>query len=131
MIDLLVSCLADAGDGILVAKPFYNGFSASFECRNEVIPVGVELVEGSEAGLCAIGAFEKALLESERNGVQIRAIMLCNPNNPLGFCYSKEVLLASRSTAPTLEPKPLTLLGDQAYCRFVEKHNLHLIVDEI
>lgn len=95
MIDLLVSCLADAGDGILVSAPYYNGFSASFECRNEVIPVGVQLVEGAEASVSAIDAFEKALVESELNGVQIRAVMICNPNNPLGFCYSKEVLLVS------------------------------------
>jgi bifunctional pyridoxal-dependent enzyme with beta-cystathionase and maltose regulon repressor activities len=84
VIDLLVSCIADEGDGILVSKPFYNGFSASFECRNNVIPVGVELVDGHEADIEGIDAFEAALVESEKKGITIRAVMLCNPNNPLG-----------------------------------------------
>ncbi|KAM0755853.1 PLP-dependent transferase [Meredithblackwellia eburnea MCA 4105] len=112
VIDLLVSCLADPGDGILVAKPYYTGFGASFECRNSVVPVGVELPFGKEAHAAAgVEAFEAALIESETKGVKIRAIMLCNPHNPLGFCYSKETLLA--------------------YCRFAEKYNIHLISDEI
>jgi 1-aminocyclopropane-1-carboxylate synthase len=84
VIDLLVSCLADPGDGILVARPYYNGFGASFECRNEVKAVGVQLPIGREADIAAIEAYEITLLESEANGVKIRAIMICNPHNPLG-----------------------------------------------
>lgn len=111
VIDLLVSCLADKGDGILVARPFYNGFSASFECRSGVLPIGVELTRGKEADASSVDDFERAYIKSEKEGVKIRAVMLANPNNPLGFCYSKETLLA--------------------YCRFVEKYDLHLISDEI
>lgn len=67
-----------------MSKPYYNGFTASFECRNQVQAVGVDLVAGQEADESAIGAYEKALVESERKGVKIKAVMLCNPNNPLG-----------------------------------------------
>lgn len=84
VIDLLVSCLCDEGEGILVARPFYNGFSASFSGRAGVVPVGVELVEGCEADASAVDAFENRLIESEADGVKIRAVLLCNPNNPLG-----------------------------------------------
>lgn len=66
---------------------------------------------GEEASESALEAYERVLKESNANGVRIRAVMLCNPHNPLGFCYTKEVLLA--------------------YCCFAEKHDLHLIVDEI
>ncbi|KAM0786457.1 hypothetical protein ACM66B_001919 [Microbotryomycetes sp. NB124-2] len=111
IIDSVVSCTADAGDGILVAKPYYNGFVASFECRNGVQAVGVSLEQGQEADSGAIAAFERALQESNARGVKIRAVMLCNPHNPLGFCYTRETLLE--------------------YCKFVEKHDLHLISDEI
>lgn len=103
--------MCDEGDGILVSRPFYNGFSASFGCRNGVEAVGVELVEGTESTSKALEQYEKALIQSNTNGVKIRAVMLCNPHNPLGFTYTKETLLE--------------------YCRFVEKHDLHLISDEI
>ncbi|GAA5836757.1 hypothetical protein JCM3766R1_006255 [Sporobolomyces carnicolor] len=111
VIDLLVSNIADEHEGILVARPFYNGFQTSFEGRNGVKAVGVELREGTEAKPEALEAFEQELARSEARGTKIRAIMLCNPHNPLGFCYPRETLLA--------------------YATFCEKWNLHLIVDEI
>ncbi|GAA5972171.1 hypothetical protein JCM11641_002528 [Rhodosporidiobolus odoratus] len=111
VIDSLVSVIADPGDGILVAKPFYNGFSASFGCRNEVLAVGVDIPAGKEASVESLACFERTLAESEARGVRIRAVMVCNPHNPLGFCYSREVLLA--------------------HCAFAEAHDLHLICDEI
>jgi 1-aminocyclopropane-1-carboxylate synthase len=43
--------------------------------------------------------------------VKIQAIILCNPQNPYGRCYSPSVI--------------------QAYAAFAEKHNIHLISDEI
>ncbi|GAA5956944.1 hypothetical protein JCM21900_006714 [Sporobolomyces salmonicolor] len=111
VIDLLVSVLADQGDGILVSIPHYNGFTFGFSCRNGVEAVGVRLEEGKEASVEALEAYEHALRECDAKGQKIRAVMLCNPHNPLGFCYSRETLVA--------------------YACFCEKHNLHLIVDEI
>lgn len=108
VIDLLVSCICDPGDGILVSRPFYNGFSASFACRNQVEAVGVELLSGTDSQSSALLQYEQTFLNSK---IPIKAVMLANPNNPLGFCYTKETLLS--------------------YCAFAEKHNLHLISDEI
>lgn len=111
VIDSLVSVLADAGEGILVAKPHYNGFVTSFRCRNEVLTIGVDVPAGKEALPESLDAFERKIEECKALGVNIRAIMLCNPHNPLGFCYPRETLLA--------------------YLRFAESHNIHLISDEI
>ncbi|GAA5826939.1 hypothetical protein JCM5353_004772 [Sporobolomyces roseus] len=111
VIDLLVSLIADDQEGILVARPFYNGFQTSFEGRNGVKAVGVELREGTEATCEALEAYEEEMKRSEARGTKIRALMLCNPHNPLGFCYPRETLIA--------------------YARFCEKWNLHLICDEI
>jgi 1-aminocyclopropane-1-carboxylate synthase len=103
--------LPDEGDGILVGKPYYNGFAASFECRSGVVPVGVTLPTGLEAEESCIEYFEEALKESELKGIKIRAVMLCNPHNPLGFCYSKETI--------------------KCYMRFAEQYQIHFISDEI
>ncbi|GAA5873855.1 hypothetical protein JCM16303_002611 [Sporobolomyces ruberrimus] len=111
VIDLLVSTIADDQEGILVARPFYNGFQTSFEGRNGVKAVGVELKEGTEASPDALEAYEEEIKRSEARGLKIRGLMLCNPHNPLGFCYPRDTLLA--------------------YAQFCEKWNLHLIVDEI
>lgn len=81
---MLVSVIADPGDGILLSQPHYTGFVASFGNRNGVEAVGVELEEGKEADESAIEAFERKLEESEARGCRIRAVMLCNPHNPLG-----------------------------------------------
>ncbi|GJN90305.1 hypothetical protein Rhopal_003314-T1 [Rhodotorula paludigena] len=111
VLDALCAVLADPGDGILVAKPMYPGFAASFGCRNGVEVVGVDVPEGKENSIEALEAFERTLEECKARGKRIRALVVCNPHNPLGFCYSREVLVE--------------------HCRFAEKHNLHLISDEI
>jgi len=71
--------------------------------------VGVTLPAGREGemGDEAVAAYEQALTESEATGCKIRAVMVCNPHNPLGFCYSRQAL--------------------EGYMRFCEKHNLHLV----
>lgn len=71
----------------------------------------MRLPPGREAEADGIEYFERALAESEARGVKIRAIMICNPHNPMGFCYKKSVLLE--------------------YLRFAQRHNIHLISDEI
>ncbi|GAA5823567.1 hypothetical protein JCM3770_002787 [Rhodotorula araucariae] len=111
ILDALASVLADPGDGVLLALPAYPGFAASFGCRAGVEVVGVRLAPDDEASPKALEAFEHALEECTQRGQRIRAIVICNPHNPLGFCYPRETLVA--------------------YCRFAEKHNLHLVSDEI
>ena len=49
--------------------------------------------------------------DDRRDTVQVRAMLVCNPHNPLGTTVSRS-----------------TLAG---YCRFAQKHDLHLVSDEI
>lgn len=58
--------------------------SLAFSCRNDVVPVGVDLPCGEEGSIEAIAHFETALARSNASGVKIKAVMLCNPHNPLG-----------------------------------------------
>jgi len=51
---------------------------------------------------------EQAFLQAS---VPVKAVILCNPHNPLGRCYSRDMIIR--------------------YARFCQKHNLHLISDEI
>ncbi|EIT81926.1 1-aminocyclopropane-1-carboxylate [Aspergillus oryzae 100-8] len=73
--------------------------------------IGVSFGEMDPFGPETVGIYEKALADAQRQGIRVKAVLLCNPQNPLGRCYTREVL--------------------EAYMRFCQKQNLHLIADEI
>ena len=41
----------------------------------------------------AVAKYETALIEAEKKGIRIRALVLCNPHNPLGRIYPKETII--------------------------------------
>jgi len=59
----------------------------------------------------AVSKYEAALIEAQKSGTRVRALMLCNPHNPLGRCYPKETLIA--------------------LMKFCQNHKIHLLSDEI
>lgn len=115
LLDQLFEHLAEPGQAALVAAPYYNGFDADLMTRAGVkcIPVYSPYGDGSEAesfdGETALRGFEEALAAAPAGSVS--SLILCNPHNPLGRCYTRSALLA--------------------YGRFAQQHNLHLVVDEI
>jgi 1-aminocyclopropane-1-carboxylate synthase len=90
--------------------PLLDGFDTDIELRSKTRLVGVD-VGDDYASPSSLDAFERAIEKLKEEGVTTRYVMFCNPHNPLGFNYPRETILA--------------------YCRFAEKHNLHLISDEI
>ncbi|KAJ0166684.1 1-aminocyclopropane-1-carboxylate synthase-like protein 1 [Colletotrichum tanaceti] len=109
---VLAFALASAGEGVLASRPVYGRFELDF--GNEM---GVEVVYADNATPEAclepgvVGAFEAALRRSRARGVPVRAVIIVNPNNPLGRCYPRETLVA--------------------IMRFCQSHRIHLISDEI
>ncbi|MDL2228200.1 pyridoxal phosphate-dependent aminotransferase [Bacteroidales bacterium OttesenSCG-928-K03] len=97
------TCLDD-GDEIIIPEPFYanyNGFSISSGIN--VVPIVSHIEDGF--ALPPIAEFEKVITP------KTKAIMICNPNNPTGYLYSKE---------------ELEMLKDIAL-----KHDLYLFADEV
>lgn len=91
-------------DEIIIPEPFYanyNGFSISAGVKVKPIPSTIE----SGFALPPIEDFEKAITS------KTKAIMICNPNNPTGYLYSKEELEVLR--------------------QIVKKHDLFLFADEV
>lgn len=98
-----LACL-DEGDEVIMTEPGYaNYISFSDETGVKVVPITTSIDDGF--ALPPIAEFEKYI------GPRTRAIMLCNPNNPTGYLYSKEELLLIRD--------------------LVKKHDLFLISDEV
>lgn len=103
--------IANPGEGVLLGRPFYRAFIMDMELRTGAKVVPVSFGDIDPCSRDCVAKYEEALLVSNNNGVQIRAIMICHPHNPLGRCYSKEAII-----------------GLMELC---QKYSIHLISDEI
>lgn len=99
----LLTCL-NGGDEIIVPEPFYaNYFSFATASDVKVVPI-TSVIENGFA-LPPISDFEKKITS------RTRAIIICNPNNPTGYLYSKQELYQLRD--------------------LVKKHDLFFLCDEV
>jgi len=97
-----MSCL-DAGDEVIIPEPFYanyNGFAVTAGVK--VKPITSQIETGF--ALPPIEEFEKLIT------VKTKAIVICNPNNPTGYLYSREEM--------------------EVLKKIIKKHNLYLFSDE-
>ena len=102
------TCL-DPGDELIIPEPFYanyNGFSVN--CGAIIRPIISTIDTGFS--LPPIADFEKAINE------RTKAILICNPNNPTGYLYSKEELESLRDLVKKYD---LFLITDEVYREFV------------
>jgi aspartate aminotransferase len=108
------SCL-DPGDEIIIPEPFYanyNGFANA--CDVVVKPIDSSIENGF--ALPPVKSFEEAIT------AKTKAIMICNPNNPTGYLYSKEELESLRDIA---KKHDLFLFADEVYREFVYDGAIH------
>ncbi|MCK5337816.1 MAG: pyridoxal phosphate-dependent aminotransferase [Bacteroidales bacterium] len=101
------SCL-DTGDEIIIPEPFYanyNGFAIN--AGVVVVPIFSDIESGF--ALPPIADFEKAITD------RTKAILICNPNNPTGYLYSKEELEMLRDIVKKYD---LFLITDEVYREF-------------
>jgi aspartate aminotransferase len=102
-----LGCL-DEGDEVIIPEPFYanyNGFAV--EAGVKVVPVTSYIESGF--ALPTMEAFEKAITK------KTRAIIICNPNNPTGYLYSREEWDRLKQLALKYN---LYLFSDEAYREF-------------
>lgn len=114
------ACL-DPGDEVIIPEPFYanyNGFSVSSEV---IVKPIVSTIENGFA-LPPMEEFEKMITP------KTKAIMICNPNNPTGYLYSKEELI---TLSKIIEKHDLFLFADEVYREFVYDNNDHYSVMQL
>jgi 1-aminocyclopropane-1-carboxylate synthase 1/2/6 len=106
-LEMLLYCICEAGDRVLIPAPYYAGFDFDLEAR-----IGVGAVPVLPEQAASMGeALEQALAKAKGQGSKIKALLVTNPGNPTGAIYDRK-----------------TLLEMEAFCR---KHDLHCIFDEI
>ena len=99
-----IGSIMDPDDEVIIPEPFYanyNGFSIANGVK--IVPIFSSIE--NNFSLPHIDKFESLISD------KTKAILICNPNNPTGYVYSKE------------EIKRLV--------EIVKKHNLYLIADEV
>lgn len=103
----LLSCL-NPGDEVITPEPFYanyNGFAKT--AGISIVPVTSYIKD--DFALPAIAEIEKKITS------KTKGIIVCNPNNPTGYLYSKEELLHLREI---VKKHDLYLFSDEAYREF-------------
>ena len=98
-----LACL-DPGDEIIITDPFYANYMAFAISVGAVIKsVKTRIEDGFR--LPPVEAFEKQITD------RTKATLICNPNNPTGYLYTRKEMLQLRD--------------------IVKKHNLFLFSDEV
>jgi aspartate aminotransferase len=101
------SCL-NPGDEVIIPEPFYANYNAfAVSAGIKVIPI-TSIIETGFA-LPPIAEFEKVITE------RTKGIVICNPNNPTGYLYSRAEMEALKTICLHHN---LYLFSDEAYREF-------------
>jgi aspartate aminotransferase len=117
-LSFVIGSIADNDDEIIIPEPFYanyNSFSTAFGVK--VIPIVSDIETGF--ALPSISEFEKAITP------KTKAILICNPNNPTGYLYSKEEI---QQLAQLVKKYDLFFLVDEVYREFIYDGRKHYSV---
>jgi aspartate aminotransferase len=101
-------CCLNPGDEVIIPEPFYanyNGFAVMAGIK--VVPIRSSIDTGFS--LPPIAAFEEVITP------RTKGIMVCSPNNPTGYLYSREEMEALKTICLKHD---LYLFSDEAYREF-------------
>jgi len=85
MHNLLALSLADPGEAILASRPIYGRFEIDFGNVAGLRVIYTDQKNGVDAFEDEIvKCFENKLRECKEGGIQVRAVVIVNPNNPVG-----------------------------------------------
>ncbi|KAJ7172929.1 PLP-dependent transferase [Mycena crocata] len=108
----LVWALAGEGEGVLMSVPFYDDYVRDITHPGLASLVLADVpVEVNSLSRDVLPYLEEKIVESERNCVKIKAMLLPNPHNPL----------------PQISPREVV----RGYALLAQKYNIHLIMDEV
>jgi len=103
-----MTCL-NPGDEIIVPEPAYANYMAFAVSAGAVIRPIVSTIEDGFA-LPPVEKFEQLITE------KTKGIMICNPNNPTGYLYTRKEMLQLRDLVKKYD---LFLFSDEVYREFI------------
>ena len=103
-----MACM-DPGDEIIVTDPSYANYMAfAISCGAVVKPVKTSIDDGFR--LPPVEKFEEQITP------KTKAILICNPNNPTGYLYTRDEMRRIRDLVKKYD---LYLLSDEVYREFI------------
>lgn len=102
-----MSCI-DPGDEIIIPEPFYSNYNSFATIADiKIVPVTSYIKDG----------FALPPIKEIENNIssKTKAIIICNPNNPTGYLYSKEELIQLQELVKKYD---LFLFSDEVYRDF-------------
>ncbi|OSS44635.1 hypothetical protein B5807_10458 [Epicoccum nigrum] len=108
---ILARCIAEENEGLLLGMPIYGSFVPDLQTTSKCQLIYTPFGDVDQFSVQAVDCYERAFQGARQNGTRVRALVITNPHNPLGRCYSRDAL--------------------EAIMRFCNKHDIHLISDEI
>ena len=115
MIDMIGLTFLDEGDEVLFSAPTYGAF-ADMAYLNGGVPVSVPVTEEQKFNLPAM---------KEKIGEKTKIVVICNPNNPTGALYPKEVL---QQIVDLAREHHLIIFSDEIYDRLVMDGQEHISI---
>ncbi len=109
-----MTCL-NPGDEVIIPEPFYANYN-SFAMQAGVVVKPIVSSIKNDFALPAVSEFEKLITP------KTKGIVICNPNNPTGYLYSKEEL---EQLASIVKKHDLYLFSDEVYREFCYDGNEH------
>lgn len=100
---------ANPGDAFLLGRPYYGAVNLALRPQVRTVPVTFGSLD--PLSLQAVACYEAAIVALREQGTVVKGVLLCSPHNPLGRCYSPDVL--------------------KAYLSLCSKYQIHLVCDEI
>ncbi|AFD07667.1 pyridoxal phosphate-dependent aminotransferase [Solitalea canadensis] len=105
---IAISACMDHGEEVIVPEPFYANYNA-FTCLADVVVKPIRSTIETGFALPPISEFERMITP------KTKAILICSPNNPTGYLYSREELEELKRLVLKYD---LFLISDEAYREF-------------
>lgn len=116
-LDILMRCILDPGDEVLVAEPFYPNYATFIKSAGgEIVPIPTKAEEN----------YRHATYENYESRItsRTRAILITNPGNPTGNVLTQEEL---QILADVAKKHDLYLIADEVYREFVYDGKMALV----
>ncbi|KAK8031972.1 ACC synthase [Apiospora arundinis] len=118
-LDALMFSICEPGDIVLVMAPYFNGLDLHLALRSgcKLVPISATMsIEGANADCQSLWKSVNTNLNEAYEGCadpsKVKALVITNPNNPLGMCYPEEVM---RETMFWCGERGIYYVSDEVY----------------
>ncbi|KAF0972477.1 hypothetical protein FDP41_009380 [Naegleria fowleri] len=113
VLEMLGASLCDPGEYIMIPAPLYLGFQNDFNKRfhGHVLPIQMPYNPETKSFELTV-EMVREVFEKESKTKNIRAFLLCNPNNPTGDMFNENII---RDLIDFCKEKSIHFISDELY----------------